>query len=121
MIEADRMPIKLGAQNVHFAAKGAHTGEVSATMLQKLNVSYVIVGHSERRAAGENSAEVNANAQSLNQQDREKIRAAGTSEIVQLNAEDLDSWRAVMRPVWDEFGPEIGAEIMAATPAGQTD
>ncbi len=65
VIEADRMPIKLGAQNVHFAAKGAHTGEVSATMLQKLNVSYVIVGHSERRAAGENSAEVNAKAKAV--------------------------------------------------------
>jgi triosephosphate isomerase len=65
VIEADRMPIKLGAQNVHFAAKGAHTGEVSATMLQKLNVSYVIVGHSERRAAGENNADVNAKTKAV--------------------------------------------------------
>ena len=72
------------------------------------------------RIIAEVSAEVNTNAQSLNQQDREKIRAADTSEIVQLNAEDLDSWRAVMRPVWDEFAPEIGAEIMAATPAGES-
>jgi triosephosphate isomerase len=40
--------IALGAQNLHFEAKGAYTGEVSATMLTDL-VSYVIVGHSERR------------------------------------------------------------------------
>lgn len=41
--------IRLGAQNVHFEAKGAYTGEVSAQMLQTLNVEYVIIGHSERR------------------------------------------------------------------------
>lgn len=41
--------IKLGAQNVHWAPKGAFTGEVSAEMLKELKVEYVIVGHSERR------------------------------------------------------------------------
>lgn len=40
--------IKVGAQNVHFQPSGAFTGEVSAPMVQGL-VSYVIVGHSERR------------------------------------------------------------------------
>jgi triosephosphate isomerase len=40
--------IKLGAQNMHFAEKGAYTGEVSPPMLAGL-CSYVIVGHSERR------------------------------------------------------------------------
>jgi triosephosphate isomerase len=39
----------LGAQNVHEAAQGAFTGEVSASMLAEMNVTYVIVGHSERR------------------------------------------------------------------------
>ncbi len=41
--------IALGAQNMHFEAKGAFTGEVSAAMLRFFGVSYVIVGHSERR------------------------------------------------------------------------
>ncbi|MCB2224253.1 MAG: triose-phosphate isomerase [Actinobacteria bacterium] len=49
VIEADYLPIKLGAQNVHWEDQGAFTGEVSPPMLAKLNVSYVIVGHSERR------------------------------------------------------------------------
>ena len=41
--------IRLGAQNVHFAEKGAYTGEISAPMLKEYGVQYVIVGHSERR------------------------------------------------------------------------
>jgi triosephosphate isomerase len=50
MIDADDIPIALGAQNVYWEDRGAFTGEISAPMLAKLNVSYVIVGHSERRA-----------------------------------------------------------------------
>ncbi len=49
VLEADRIPIFLGAQNCHWEEKGAFTGEVSASMLAKLNVQFVIVGHSERR------------------------------------------------------------------------
>ena len=49
MLDADSIPIALGAQNVYPADSGAFTGEVSPVMLAKLNVSYVIVGHSERR------------------------------------------------------------------------
>ena len=41
--------IALGAQNVHFAEKGAYTGEISANMLKEYGVKYVIIGHSERR------------------------------------------------------------------------
>ncbi len=41
--------VHLGAQNVHFAEKGAYTGEISAEMLKEFGVEYVIIGHSERR------------------------------------------------------------------------
>ena len=41
--------IRIGAENVHFAAKGAYTGEISAEMLTALGVEYVVIGHSERR------------------------------------------------------------------------
>ena len=49
-LESDGVPVALGAQNCHQDDRGAFTGEVSAEMLAKLNVAYVIVGHSERRA-----------------------------------------------------------------------
>lgn len=41
--------IKVGAQNMYFEESGAYTGEVSPSMLEELGVSYVIIGHSERR------------------------------------------------------------------------
>jgi triosephosphate isomerase len=49
VLDADRIPILLGAQHCHWEEKGAFTGEVSPGMLEKLNVQYVIAGHSERR------------------------------------------------------------------------
>src|SRR5438046_3840514 len=49
LIQSDRLPFGLGAQNVHWEAKGAFTGEVAPGMLQALQCAYVIVGHSERR------------------------------------------------------------------------
>ncbi|HWR22045.1 MAG TPA: triose-phosphate isomerase [Feifaniaceae bacterium] len=55
--------IKLGAQNIHWAAKGAFTGEISADMLKAFGVSYAIIGHSERRQYfGETDESVNARA-----------------------------------------------------------
>jgi triosephosphate isomerase (TIM) len=63
VIDADRLRIALGAQNCHWEDKGAFTGEVSPSMLAKLDVRYVIVGHSERREYfGETDADVNRKA-----------------------------------------------------------
>jgi triosephosphate isomerase len=49
VIDADKLQFAVGAQHCHWEDKGAFTGEVSPLFLAKLNVHYVIVGHSERR------------------------------------------------------------------------
>jgi len=73
-LESDRIPFFLGAQNVHAKKSGAFTGEISAPMLAKLNVKYVIVGHSERRQLfNETNKDINA-----------KIKAVIASEMIPI-------------------------------------
>ena len=50
IVDSERIPIAVGAQHVNPNENGAHTGEVSVSMLKRLGVGWVIVGHSERRA-----------------------------------------------------------------------
>ena len=72
----------IGAQDVHFADKGAHTGNISAAMLHDAGASLTIVGHSERREAQrESNEEVRAKA--------EAGLAAGLSVILCIG-ESLD-------------------------------
>src|SRR5436305_6383393 len=58
LLEPDRLPYLLGAQDVHGEPKGAFTGEISPGMLAALACAYVIVGHSERRQIFGESDEV---------------------------------------------------------------
>ena len=72
---AGRASVAIGAQDCHAAAKGAHTGCVSAAMLVEAGATLCIVGHSERRADNhETDAEVKAKA--------EAVIAAGMTAIV---------------------------------------
>jgi triosephosphate isomerase len=60
LLDSDKLPYGLGAQNVAFEEQGAFTGEVSPLMLEAMQVRYVIVGHSERRQLyGEDDLTVN--------------------------------------------------------------
>jgi len=92
LIDGDRIPMGLGAQNCHWEDKGAYTGEIAPPMLSRLKVSYVIVGHSERRALfGETDEIVNKKAKAVIANEMTPIvcvgetldqREAGTTEAV---------------------------------------
>ena len=67
-------PVALGAQNMHWEAAGAYTGEIAASMLLDLGCRYVILGHSERRhIMGETDEQV-----------RRKVQAASAAGLVPI-------------------------------------
>ena len=58
---AEGTPVAVGGQDCHVETSGAHTGDISAEMLKDAGATYVILGHSERRADhGESSADIRA-------------------------------------------------------------
>ena len=56
----------------------------------------------------------NARAEDINREDRQRIIDSGRTEVIVLTDAELAAWRAVMRPVWDQFRDAIGADIIAA-------
>jgi triosephosphate isomerase (TIM) len=78
LIQSDKLPIGLGAQTCHSEDEGAFTGEISAPMLARLDVAYVICGHSERRALfGENDEVVNAKVRAVQRHGMRPIVCVG--------------------------------------------
>ena len=57
---------------------------------------------------------VNRQAEAANQADRQRIEASGSSQLISLDAQQREAWRAAMRPVWQRFEAEIGADVMRA-------
>jgi C4-dicarboxylate-binding protein DctP len=60
------------------------------------------------------TVEVNKQAEALNQTAKQKIADSKTSEIDALTPEQRAKWREVMKPVWDKFSEEIGADLIKA-------
>jgi triosephosphate isomerase len=120
VLEADDTPISIGAQHCYIEEKGAFTGEVSPAMLAKLNVEYVIAGHSERREIfGETDELVNQKVQAILKwgmtpilccgETLEEREAGGTEEKVAgqvraglagLTAEQVGGLVISYEPIW---------------------
>jgi triosephosphate isomerase len=73
-------PIKVGAQAVSSFTEAKRTGEVSAPMLKSAGASYVIVGHSERRAQGESDASIRAQLEDAHAAKLTPILCVGETE-----------------------------------------
>jgi triosephosphate isomerase (TIM) len=81
LIDAEALEIGLGAQNCHWEEEGAFTGEVSPTMLARLDVTYVICGHSERRQLfGEDDEVVNRKLRAVVAHGMRPILCVGETE-----------------------------------------
>ena len=94
LIDADKIPFALGAQDLSTHDAGAYTGEISGAFLAKLDCAYVIIGHSERREYHAESDEVVA----------AKVQAAlrhGLRPVICVGetAEDLEAHGASAVPV----------------------
>ena len=110
--------IKLGAQNVSWADKGAFTAEISADMLLELGVEYVIIGHSERRQYfGETDESVNKRTkqalakglkpivcvgETLTEREKNKTKRVLKKQIVEglAGIEDFTNVVVAYEPVW---------------------
>ncbi|MCJ8521267.1 triosephosphate isomerase [Pseudorhizobium tarimense] len=83
-------PLALGAQDCHQNVSGAHTGDISAEMIADCFGTYVIVGHSERRADhGESDALVRAKTETANAADLTAIICVGETEEERERGETL--------------------------------
>jgi triosephosphate isomerase (TIM) len=84
--------LSIGAQNVHWSANGAFTGEISAPMLVELGIKYVIIGHSERRQFfGETDETVNKRLKAAQEHGLTPILCVGESKQ-QRDANETESW-----------------------------
>jgi triosephosphate isomerase len=120
---SDLRLVRLGAQNCHWEASGPYTGEISPVMLTGL-VDYVLIGHSERRRAGETDeqiarkvAAVAANAMTpilfVGEDQPTASAAEETEERLERGLAGVDVARrrvlVVYEPAW-----AIGADVPAA-------
>ncbi len=104
--EAAGSRLRVGAQDCHAAASGAHTGDISAEMLKDAGAEAVILGHSERRADhGERSGDVKAKALAA--------RRAGLAAIVCVGETAGERRSGLTLAV-------VGRQLAASVPDGAT-
>jgi len=116
--DLDKTKLHLGAQNIHYLDQGAFTGEISPTMLKGL-VDYALIGHSERRAMGEDDKLIAKKVAAAFRNDITPVLCVGenlsdrehnlstkvvidqlTANLHQLTATDVAELVIAYEPVW---------------------
>ncbi len=117
-IETDRMGLRLGAQHCHWEDKGALTGEVSPAFLAKLNVAYVIAGHSERRQHfGETDEWVNRKVLAITRHEMTPIMCVGeTLEERETGGTENRVGTQVRAGLVGLSGEQVAASVVAYEP-----
>ena len=120
LVQGDKLWLRYGAQDVSRHEPGAHTGEIAATFLSRLGCTYVVVGHSERRADNHETNDVVAAkvraalghdlvpilcvGESLDQREDgthvEFTLAQLEESLAGLSADELDGLVIAYEPVW---------------------
>jgi triosephosphate isomerase len=138
-IQSDGLKLQYGAQDVSAFDSGAYTGEISGAMLKKLDCTFAVVGHSERRSYhAETDAVVNAKTKAAIRHELTpivcvgeplEIRKAGThveytvaqtaGSLADLSAEEVADLVIAYEPVWaigtgEVATPEDAQEVCAA-------
>ena len=115
VIEVDHLLIRLGAQNCHWEEEGAYTGEISPAMLEKLAVSHVIVGHSERRQLfDESDSDVNRKLKAVLSRGMTPIFCVGETEQEREAAQTEEKVGAQVRLGLQGVGAEAVAGLVIA-------
>ena len=115
LVESDRLPYAVGAQDVHWEEKGAFTGEVSPGMLVALKVEYVIVGHSERREHfGETDATVARKVKAVFDHDMTPILCVGETLQQRETGQAAEVVRAQVREDLSKVAPADAARTVIA-------
>lgn len=115
VVEGDNLKIKYGAQDISTHESGAYTGEVSAEMLAKLGVRYVVVGHSERREYhGESDALVGEKARVALAAGMTPIICCGEGLEVRKEGRHVEHVLAQIDGALDGMDAEQAAKIVIA-------
>ena len=115
LVDADKLGVRYGAQDVSAHESGAYTGEISATMLAKLGVSYAVVGHSERREMhAESDALVGAKAKAALGQGITPIICVGEGLEVRQAGNQVAHTLAQVDGAYDGLDSESAAKTVIA-------
>ncbi len=115
LVDGDRLLIGYGAQDLSPYDDGAYTGDISGTMLAKLGCSYVIVGHSERRAHhGEDDATVNAKLKAAYRHGLTPILCVGETDDIREEGRHVPHCRAQLDAALDGITAVQAASVVVA-------